>query len=451
VSIILKKPNILLCVLLLLFVLNSISFATEVHPIFSESNITNYLNTLGILSPKSFEVLNTSVETFQISLKLKNQIQKDSNFKVRDEGGIQYYNLQEYFVFLEKYGLFTNIKKLEANVYFITFEKTSLILYSNNLNRDDICLKYKSKDVLAINAIELNNNLYISKQNLVEIFGFNDTILFKNIFLNLKKHQEVFYSTSDLIYTRIYEDYGKEAIDLTNLDSKYFYKIESQLLNEKYLREDYRLTNIHNLEFKVRTKYIIMNYIFKLDELEAVITMPNYDWHIDQHETGKYFAQNCVPASVMQAFNLVTLNHKVDTNYIRTKLNLLSARGMPLSVISDKQFKLPFKQLLLVDYNISNIDALLKAHNLVIFGVKSSRFYEDSIFRKKSDQGHALTLFGYIDYRGKRIYKIQDTGNKYGSNLYCTHEDMVSYIVSRYGGPIYTNYAELKNYLFKNY
>lgn len=150
---------------------------------------------------------------------------------------------------------------------------------------------------------------------------------------------------------------------------------------------------------------------------EAVSNNRDYDWYVDQFNTGKSNHVNCGPSSIEMVMRWVNKDSSITAEEIRNKYLPEVSRGTELSTISYCLTEKNITNRYLRDISANGFKNELKAGNIIIVGLSFGDISYNMINEERVgkysdvDYNHYVVVKGYKVVDDKLYFETYDPGS----------------------------------------
>jgi len=168
------------------------------------------------------------------------------------------------------------------------------------------------------------------------------------------------------------------------------------------------------IDAKTNLKTINLSWGLGANVTEAVSNNRNYDWYVDQFNTGKYNYMNCGPTSIEMAMRWVNKNPSITAEEIRKKYLQEENYGMQLSTMSYCLTDNNITNRYLRDISADKLKNELKAGNIIIVGMSMGNISYNMINEERvgkyfdADFPHYVVIKGYKIVDDKLYFETYD-------------------------------------------
>ena len=147
---------------------------------------------------------------------------------------------------------------------------------------------------------------------------------------------------------------------------------------------------------------------------EAVSNNRDYDWYVDQYNTGESSAVNCGPTSIEMAMKWKNKDSSITAEEIRNKYLLQDDNGMELSQIASCLKENNINIRFLYDVTEEKLKNELTAGNIIIVGMDMGYISYNIINEERvgkffdGDSFHYITIKGYKVVDDKLYFETYD-------------------------------------------
>lgn len=171
------------------------------------------------------------------------------------------------------------------------------------------------------------------------------------------------------------------------------------------------------IDAKTNLKTINPSWGLGTNVTEAVSNNRDYDWYIDQFNTGESSAVNCGPTSIEMAMKWKNKDLSITAEDIRNKYLLQDDNGMELSQIASCLKENSVNIRFLYDVTEEKLKNELKAGNIVIVGMNMSYISYNMVNEERvgkyfeGDYFHYIVIKGYKVVDDKLYFETYDPGS----------------------------------------